>query len=79
MKKWTPVEVYWLDACGYAQWAKTAIHSDSSPAGCSSVGYLLKSDKECVVLALNRDHKNDNVDSSMCIPRGMVKSMRRLK
>ena len=68
-----PVIVRWIDSMGQSGW------NDPTPSKmeCTSVGNLIKRDKESVVLSLNKSHygTGDHIE----IPAIAVKSVKRLK
>lgn len=73
MNKLKPVMVDWIDSVSQSGWGEYA----GADLRCTSVGFLIKNDKDVVVLALN-----DNAYQSgqyITIPKIAVKKIRRLR
>lgn len=80
--KYDLVEVQWEDASNVAEWSDTdeAIEFNMNfDYNCRNVGYLIRDDKTCVIVAARITG-----DSKACglverIPRGMVKKVKVLR
>lgn len=71
------VEIEWVDAISYSNmWV--ARDSKESLALCRSVGYLVKKNKEKVVIAQSSASDGD-VMNKFVIPRGCIKKITELK
>ena len=71
------VEVTWLDTHGQVGWVE---HLNTSPLECRSVGFLAHSSKESIVLSsMYTDGHSVPFGHTVTIPRGCVKSVRRLE
>jgi hypothetical protein len=77
-RKYDIAIVEWLDAESIDEWTENVL-IDHSVAKVVSIGFLLKSDKQGVTLALNHDTKNDAHSCIMKIPNGMIVSKRVFK
>lgn len=78
-KKLPIVEVEWYDAHSLGAWrARQAYLDEAKTAECRSVGYLLKSNRDGVTLLQSLHPAEDKMTDSITIPRGTVKSVRRL-
>lgn len=82
---WPLVEVHWEDATNSGPWADLEeaqmfdIDTFEFDWHCRSVGYLIRSDAECVVLAARRSGEGKQVGLIERIPRGMVQRMDTLR
>lgn len=73
------VEVEWEDAHSVNPWMhKDEMSHHLQPVLCRSVGYLVASDKQGVKL-VQTANAEDGVFSGLCIPRGMVKKVTKLR
>lgn len=73
------VLVEWEDAVNFGNWADLFDAIEFDPANavdfhCRSVGYLIRDDDECVVLASRASGQFEQVGLVERIPRGMVRS-----
>lgn len=69
------VEVHWQDASTRSCWGAFEEYLEHAPVNCVSVGYLLKRDKEHILLAQTQsdDHQ---CNSAIAIPSKWLKSIR---
>ena len=72
------VEVEWRDSVSRGRWSTREDYSKETPANCTSVGYLLKSDREKVIIVQSTEEKSYVLDS-ITIPRSCVQAIRKLK
>lgn len=72
------VLVKWEDAVSNSQWQPAADAKSMEPHIIHTAGILLKKDEKHVVLALNNCKETGNVADVMQIPRGMVRSIKRV-
>ena len=80
MRKKRMVEVEWVDSTTWGGWKRENEYlKDAGPGRCSSVGYLLKSDKQAVTLVQNLDVSNGNVSDAVSIPRSVVRKITTLE
>ncbi len=74
------VEIEWEDSSAYEGWTKIEHVKSNKPARCITVGWLLSSNKECVVVASTRSmRKGGPCNGDMCIPRSAITSIKTLK
>lgn len=79
MAKLRKVEIEWRDSFQRYGWADIdEYHKEGAPSTCHSVGYLVRKDKNSVVLVMSLSD-NGNACASMTIPREAVVRMRYLK
>jgi hypothetical protein len=74
---WKFVRVDWVDACSNSGW-----HSPEKPTDLAKIvsfGYLVKEDKDKVVLAASLDLRMDGIGDSIAIPKGCITRIRTLK
>ena len=70
--------VEWIDAVSQDEWE----HQDEieiDPEHVQSVGMVYEHTKDKLTLALNHDPANDCFSCLMCIPTGMIRSIRKLE
>ncbi len=73
------VLVTWLDAVSFDPWTETSEAEKLQAAKIFSVGHLIKYDeKKEIIIAGNFDSQNFNYSCMMCIPVGMIVSVKRL-
>jgi hypothetical protein len=72
------VEVDWIDSGERSGWGSAQTHRGSGPIQCRTAGYLLKRDKQTIVIVLNTNAEGQ-VGESITIPASCVKKVRRLK
>lgn len=74
------VLVDWVDSCSFAQhrWRAVEEARQIEPSKIQSVGWLLREEKDFVVLTGSLDN-DGNTSGTHTIPRGCVTRMRRLK
>lgn len=75
------VIVEWEDAYSNSAWHQnTEIDTDFDDGGydCVTVGYLIREDKDRVILAARVSFKNESYGLLQRIPRGMVRNIRTL-
>jgi hypothetical protein len=70
--------IEWLDACSYDEWEDSS-DIDLAPVLIISLGIVYDHTKEYITLALNYDRENELFSTLMCIPSGMIKSIKTLK
>lgn len=72
--------VRWVDSASAPRW-RYPHEIDSRPATCLTVGYVVHETKEAITLAQTQrvDESYDDVNGCMTIPRGCIKSIRRIK
>jgi len=79
MTDWPLVEVHWEDAASVSEWGKLpeaqAFENVDFDYHCRSVGFLIRDDDECVVLASRRTGDGSSVGLVERIPRGMVRKV----
>ncbi len=78
------VEVTWQDSSSYGAWAERDARSKSTCDPITSVGYVLKRDRGHLTLCQSITHrppaeKPDHVNNTFVIPRGCIKSIRRIE
>lgn len=72
------VSVIWYDASSSSTtWMPRKIAAGHQPYVCETVGWLLRSDKTVVVVAMAKH--NDDYAQTFDIPRGMVRKIRTLR
>jgi len=69
------VKVDWIDSSEWSGWRDD--YADMKPCSCTTVGFLLRSNKTRVVIA--GSHSDGNHCSHIVIPRGAIKSIADLK
>ena len=69
-------EVVWADSCTRDGWDCVESYLDMVPAEVTSIGWLLSKTRQSVTLVQNFS-PNGLVSSSITIPRGCIKEMRR--
>jgi hypothetical protein len=62
------VEVEWVDSCYHQGWQDTDIAKNKQVSRCSSVGYVIRDDKDQLTIAQGMT-SNDNVGDMVAIPR----------
>lgn len=73
------VLVTWVDAHAPAPgWRKRTKQVSADPGLAYTAGFLMRCDKDAVVVACSYDPTGDHVNSGMTIPRGWVRSVKRL-
>lgn len=72
------LKVVWHDACSLNGWSDAQIAAGISVPKAVTVGYCLNRDKRRVVMAATATSDGD-VGEVIAIPRGMIKSVKRLK
>jgi hypothetical protein len=74
------VEVLWHDAFSMDAWDFLDEHLliATQPYPCRTVGWLVRRDKQCVVLVQSLARDGTRAAATMTIPRGMVQSIRYL-
>ena len=73
-QKINPVMVDWIDSIGQSGWGS---YDHVTDMRCTSVGHLIKRDKNGIVLALNKSAYNHG--DYITIPAVAIKKVRRLK
>lgn len=76
-RKLRVLEVEWLDAGSLSGWRQPTEHADEGPLRCRTVGYVLRDDEECLILAQSQA-SSGQVAASLTIPRSCIKKRRRL-
>lgn len=70
------VNVIWLDTneCSLSGWQSKEELLESEPCTVSSLGFLIKEDKDCITISADKDHfdKDDLYGRSQVIPKGVV-------
>ena len=77
--KYPLVLVNWEDSAAEGKWKEASEYKTRMPLMMQSVGYKLLDDKKRLILLQSICHENDVVSDSITIPRGCVKSIRKLK
>ena len=79
MKELRMVRVEWVDSAGLNKWqTRQACLDDGSVVVCVSIGFLLRSNRIEVTLVQSLADELGNVNGSFSIPRGCIKSIKRL-
>lgn len=78
MRKRQLIIVEWDDISGDNEWHREDDLGDCHPHSCHSVGWRMASDRKFLRLASTRSEVNKCVDIT-AIPRGCIKSIRKLK
>jgi len=71
------VEVIWLDATSDSGWRNEEKVKKDAPAVCHSVGYFSSQSQTALIISPDRNSLKDR--SSVVIPLGMLKKVRKLK
>jgi len=71
------VEIIWLDATSDSSWRNEERVKTDVPAICYSVGYFSTQSQIAIVISPDRNNLKDR--SSVVIPLGMIKKVRKLK
>lgn len=83
MTKETPAKVVWHDACGgKTGWLGHQEATDYKPYVVESYGWLLRSDRKVVTIAVSRhQHRNGaySYADTLDVPRAMVKSITKFR
>ena len=75
------VNVVWLDTneCSLSGWQSKEELMESKPCTVSSLGYLIKEDKDCITITADKDHydeddydEDDLYGRAQVIPKGVV-------
>jgi hypothetical protein len=68
------VNVVWLDTneCSLSGWQSKEELMESKPCTVSSLGYLIKEDKDCITITADKDHYDDLYGRAQVIPKGVV-------
>ena len=70
------IEVSWLDACSFGNmWVSP--DDEVTCSHCKSVGYLLKKDKDKIIIAQS-DSNNGEVMNRFVIPKGCITGIKEL-
>lgn len=70
------IEVIWWDASSNSEWRDEEIVRKEKPTICHSIGYYTIHDGDALVLSPDYNDSKDR--STVLIPRGMIKKIRRL-
>lgn len=76
-KQYALVEVKWIDSAWHQGW-KTKRDGAVQPSHCKTIGYRVRNTKSHLTVAMSVS-TNGNFTEAMCIPRGCVVSVRKLK
>lgn len=81
MKKEKPVLIEWYDACYNAGFYDATRKENFEPALTKTAGFLVKSDKQSVIVCQDRFYSTDGVDERHLgtIPKKMVRKITYLK
>lgn len=76
-------EINWVDTYGYSGW-HTEEEIDKKTDNCKNllVGYFVKETKDYIILVMGREAKNEDFvpyNNPKWIPKGFIKSIKRLK
>ncbi len=71
-----PVEIVWWDAFIDGGWRDEDVVKKAEPVVCHSIGYYTTHNNDSLILS--SDYNDDKDRSTMLIPRGMVKKVRKL-
>ena len=71
------VEIIWLDATSDSSWRYEDKVKKDKPAICHTVGYYVTQDK--VAIVVSPDWSDSKERSSIVLPLGMMKKIRKLK
>ncbi len=77
MKKMVLVEVEWVDVYTVSPWKCMDMCEDEQPPLCKSVGWLMARNKEYIRIA--GMVSEEDCASRQVIPRGCIKSIKRIK
>ena len=78
MKEGTKIEVVWFDVEDEPQWTKVSSAKKRKPKPIKNIGYYLNEDKTFLRIYYSLDEEVKNCSFTI-IPKGCVKSIRRLK
>ena len=70
--------IEWVDSTTTARWQDTR-DIRTTPSRCATVGFLVHSTKDAITLAQSLDRDGGDVNATMTIPRGCIKSIRNVK
>lgn len=71
-KDFPRVTVRWVDSACRVAWRDLEELEEDKPTTCETMGWLVKEEKEYVIVAASRDDVNDRWADSTSIPRGCV-------
>ena len=71
-------EIEWDDAASDSKWAEIRYHQEGGVANCRTVGYLTAYEKTHIQVAQSLSSLGHAADS-MCIPRGCVTRIRKVR
>lgn len=77
-KNLKPYIVEWDDPATVGRWRDIAQAREETASRCVSVGFLVEKTKKKIVLSLSYDEECRHVSDTIVIPRGVVRSCRRL-
>ena len=75
MKKHRMVYVEWEDSAGSTRWMDLERATQFKTSQCETLGYLIKSDRQHIVVASCRCPDTDEVSHLDAIPRSCIRSM----
>ena len=78
MRKKPLIVVEWVDSTGSSGWANEESMKKTEPAHCTNVGWKLESTAKKLVICAGRNDAGEYSDRCT-IPRGCIKSIRRLE
>ena len=78
MKPYKKVEITWLDTVGCMEWVLLEDTLKMKPTETKSVGYLIKSSRDKVIIAATYNSMGSYGDRNV-IPRGCIKSVKVLE
>lgn len=70
------VEICWIDATGADAWSTEKELKDVSLTPVKTVGYLFREDETSYLLTMTWDDERENFGAYICIPKGMITSVR---
>ena len=78
------VIVDWIDSCSSRGWVEKEALQTSIPLPCRSVGWVIKEDKECIVLIAHLSDVTDDGNfgqgnGDITIPRAVIKQVVEVK
>ena len=77
MKKLSVYQVDWMDSASRGKWGGYDEYREEEPLKVSSVGYLIKRNRTCVLL-VQTFNETGGLSDSIVIPRGCIQSIVKL-
>jgi hypothetical protein len=77
-KQYPVVEIKWLDTTGFIRWNDIEWHQKQEPSVITSVGYLIRSDRQFTTIVQSLDRDKESAADSLVIPKSWVTKVTRL-